>query len=285
MHTGGSPGSYTNSLCVASADNTGATGMPLIYNDQNFFYTETDSTGAKMVTIAGTWSFVYIDAIGEPEDYAAVNSAVSLSGKIVIVNRGETSFYEKGNNAISYNPKALIVANNQPGSIGMSLDDYTGSFPMVSITLADAQTIKATAASGTAGGYTYYTGSLTVSSAMTHGALSDNAEISSFSSWGVPGSLIMKPEITAPGGNIYSVYGSNNTGTGTAGGSDQYVSFSGTSMAAPHITGLTAVLAQYIAENNLSVPGHTTRQLIQSLLMSTAEPRLPCLFQDPPKPI
>ncbi len=273
MHTGGSPGTYTNSLCVASADNTGATGMPLTYNGQNFFYTETDSTGAKMATIAGTWSFVYIDAFGEAEDYAAVNSAVSLSGKIVIVNRGETSFYEKGNNAISYGPKAVIVANNQPGTINMSLDDYTGTFPMVSITLADAQTIKDTAASGTAGGCTYYTGSLTVNSAVIHGVVSDNAEISVFSSWGVPGSLIMKPEITAPGGNIYSVYGSAKTSSGgTEGGSDQYVSFSGTSMAAPHITGLTAVLAQYLAENNISVTGHTDRQLIQSLLMSTAEP-------------
>ena len=270
MHTGGSPGSYTNSLCVASADNTGATGAPLTYNGQNFFYTETDSTGAKMTTIAGTWSFVYIDAIGEPEDYAAVNSAVSLSGKIVIVNRGQTSFYEKGNNAISYNPKALIVANNQPGSIGMSLDDYTGTFPMVSITLADAQTIKASAASGTAGGYTYYTGSLTISSAMSHGVVSDNAEISSFSSWGVPGSLIMKPEITAPGGSIYSVYGYSNGDNVTT--HDQYTSFSGTSMAAPHVTGLTAVLAQYLAENNVSATGHTDHQLIQSLLMSTAEP-------------
>ena len=27
--------------------------------------------------------------------------------------------------------------------------------------------------------------------------------MSDFSSWGVPGSLEMKPEITAPGGNIY----------------------------------------------------------------------------------
>lgn len=31
--------------------------------------------------------------------------------------------------------------------------------------------------------------------------------MSSFSSWGVPGSLTLKPEITAPGGRIYSVWG------------------------------------------------------------------------------
>ena len=276
MHTGGSPGSFLNSLCVAAAQNTGATGTPLTYNGQNMFYTETDpgsTSRAKMTTVAGTWNFVYIDAVGEASDYSTVNSAVSLSGKLVIVNRGSLSFVEKGNNAISYSPKALIVANNDAGTINMSLDDYTGSFPMVSITLADAETIKATAASGTADGITYYTGSITVTTAIQHGEITDNAEVTSFSSWGAPGALTMKPEITAPGGDIYSVFGSNKTSSGsTAGGSDQYESMSGTSMAAPHITGLTAVLAQYIEENNVSVSGYTTRQLIQSLLMSTAVP-------------
>ncbi|MBO4684509.1 MAG: S8 family serine peptidase, partial [Desulfovibrio sp.] len=179
---------------------------------------------------------------------------------------------EKGNNAKSYSPKALLIANNQDGTISMSLGDYDGTFPMVSISLADAELIKDSAGSGTAGGYTYYTGTLSVGSGITHEIVSDNADVSSFSSWGVPGSLIMKPEISAPGGNIYSIYGTNNTGSGTAGGSDQYVVMSGTSMAAPHIAGLTGVLAQYVAENGITVPGHTTRQIIQSLLMSTAEP-------------
>ena len=48
---------------------------------------------------------------------------------------------------------------------------------------------------------------------------------------------------------------------------------SGTSMAAPQITGMAALVAQYIRENNLTEQtGLTARQLAQSLLMSTAEP-------------
>ncbi|MBR0481158.1 MAG: S8 family serine peptidase, partial [Firmicutes bacterium] len=39
----------------------------------------------------------------------------------------------------------------------------------------------------------------------------EDAVISDFSSWGIPGSLLLKPEITAPGGNIRSVYGTNVT--------------------------------------------------------------------------
>ncbi|MBQ1756030.1 MAG: S8 family serine peptidase, partial [Oscillospiraceae bacterium] len=273
MHTGGSPGSYTNSLCVASAENTGVTGSPLTFNgSQKVFYNETDSTGAKMTTIGGSYSYVYVDAPGNASDYSTVNSAVSLSGKIVICNRGDISFYEKGNNLKSYNPKALIVANNAAGTINMSLDDYTGTFPMVSITLADANTIKANSTAHTAGSITYYTGTVSVSSEVSHMQVTDNAEMSVFSSWGVPGSLLMKPEITAPGGNIYSLWGTNKTSSGNVGGSDKYELMSGTSMAAPHITGLTATLGQYLRENNVTLSGHTTRQIAQSLLMSTAVP-------------
>lgn len=274
MHTGGTPGTLINSLCVASADNTGVTGMPLYFNgDQRVFYTETDSTGAKMATIAGSYDFVYIDAVGTGADYSAVNAAASLSGKVVLVNRGEITFVDKGNNAKPYNPKALIVVNNDAGTVNMGLDDYTGSFPMVFIMLADGNTIKANSTKQTVGSYTYYTGSVQVTDSFFSEVIYDNPEMSSFSSWGVPGSLMMKLEITAPGGNIYSIYGTNKTQSGsTAGGSDQYESMSGTSMAAPHIAGLTGTLTQYLRENNLSVAGHTTRQLVQSLLMSTAVP-------------
>lgn len=50
--------------------------------------------------------------------------------------------------------------------------------------------------------------------------------MSDFSSWGVPGDLSLKPEITAPGGNIYST---RTDGT--------YGLMSGTSMASPSAAG------------------------------------------------
>ena len=100
-----------------------------------------------------------------------------------------------------------------------------------------------------------------------------NYTMSPFSSWGVPGNLTLKPEITAPGGNIYSVAGTNWDGTGYLGGTDQYELMSGTSMAAPQITGMTAVLKRYIETTGLSAKKFMTdRALAQSLLMSTATP-------------
>ena len=274
-HTGGSPGTFINSLGTASADNIGATGTPMKFNGKDIFYTATD---VDMATIPGTYNLVYIDAIGNSADYQAINSAVSLSGKIVIVNRGEISFVDKANNAVSYSPKGLIVANNASGSISMSLDGFEGSFPVVSITKADADYIKANSASHTTGSYTYYTGSITVSTDFVSGLVIDreDAIVSDFSSWGVPGSLIMKPEITAPGGDIYSVYGTAKTSSGTEGGSNQYVSYTGTSMAAPHMAGLAAVVGQYLREtengNDTLMRNYNIREITQSLLMSTATP-------------
>ena len=90
-------------------------------------------------------------------------------------------------------------------------------------------------------------------------------EMSDFSSWGVPETLELKPEITAPGGNIYSV-------NGMVAGGKSYESMSGTSMAAPQMAGIAAIMAEYIRENDLvEKTGLSIRQLSQSLLMSTAE--------------
>ena len=291
FHAGGSPGSYVNSFGTAAAQNTITTGAPLIFNgSQKVFYTEsTESSEGEaynnpaMSTIAGTYSYVYIDAPGEPSDYAAVSSAESLSGKIVIVHRGDLSFSEKGNNAVSYRPKGMVIANNTDGVIRMDLSDFEGSFPMVSITLKNAEQIKAGGTKHTAGGLSYYTGTVQVSS-VEETVITDRAEaeMTDFSAWGVPGSLLMKPEITAPGGDIYSVYGTAKTSSGgTEGGTSAYVSYSGTSMAAPHIAGLAAVVAEYLRENpvfesNPALSGsYSTRAIIQSLLMSTATPMAP----------
>ena len=277
--TVGVPGSYVSALAVASVDNDGLISSSLVVDGHQMGYSEalTDASGTPFSNSpiasldhsmkgSGTdYEFIMIDGLGKAEDYAGLD----LTGKIVLCSRGELYYAEKATIAAELGAAALIVYNNEPGTINMDLTDYAYSMPAVFLTKGNAEIIRAAAEKQTSkAGVTYYTGTITVKAALSGNY--DNSEfktMSSFSSWGVPGDLSLKPEITAPGGNIYSVNGLDRSGTA-------YELMSGTSMAAPQVSGLVAVLQQYLQENNISVPGLNARTLAQSLLMATAEPML-----------
>ena len=271
MTTTGSPGTSQNALSVASVDNVGNTGYYLKSGESIIFYGETEYSNAPMTTLAGEQKYILIDGYGTAEELAALGDAVK--GSILACSRGSISFYEKGNNAVAAGAIGTIVYNNQPGSINMDLTDYTGTAPCISVTQADGAILKANAAPVTDadGTVLYYEGTITVSDqvAVARPAQKpDTYTMSSFSSWGIPGSLTMKPEITAPGGGIYSV-------NGKVPGGQAYENMSGTSMAAPQVTGMVALAAEYLRQTGLAEKTNlTARQLAQSLLMSTSQPLL-----------
>ena len=263
--TVGSPGSYYNALTVASANNSGITanyfetkdGAKIFYNDGN------DTLAPKFRTLDtsadqnGTeYPYVLLAAKGTPEDYEGVD----VKGKVVFVQRGGITFGEKQQNAENAGAVAAVIYNNQPGTISMTLQGSKAVIPCVSITLAEGEAVAALSEEVAEG---VYEGTFkVVYNAATNYNAADGYTMSSFSSYGVPGTLDLKPEITAPGGNIYSTIDNGDYGL-----------MSGTSMAAPSVTGQSALVEQYIRENGLAEKnGLSVRTLAQSLIMATAVP-------------
>ena len=105
-------------------------------------------------------------------------------------------------------------------------------------------------------------------SVASNDTYSDSKPMSSFSGWGPSTDLSLKPEITAPGGDIYSAVPTENYA------SNHYQRMGGCSMATPHIAGCTALLNEYIqvhqgdymtAHQHMALP-----DLVENLMMSTA---------------
>ena len=282
MQTDGQPGSYANSLTVASVDNDGFIGNYLLIGQDPIAPSETTGfTNKPISTIVGEHEFVFFseDATKYAVDAAGNNLllayADAVKDKIVFVSRGQSSFYQKHDAAAAAGALACVVYNNQSGSINMDLSSSTATIPCVSITQDDGELVRTQAEPVYAEDGTtvlYYTGKIEVRGKEPVRFNRDYKTISEFSSWGVPGDLTLKPEIAAPGGNIYSLNGLHNSTSGMQGGHQDYELMSGTSMAAPQIAGIGALVKQYIESKGLSRSDLTDRALAQSIMMSTAEP-------------
>ncbi len=286
VQTGGSPGTYTNSLGVASAENIGYSGE-YMYVGPGYLcpFTEPDGySNAPIGTIAGENEYVYLFGIGTPEEFDALLETMGLEsfeGKVVLCDRGLIDFSAKANAAVERGAKGVIIVNTEDTLLNMVLEGYNHTAPVAMVSALYGQLFSMTDYGATIiqdgeGNPVSATGVVEINDGPVAGLLYENSEMSTFSSWGVPGDLSMKPEITAPGGLIYSVAGAINTGNGYF--YDDHASYEamgGTSMAAPQVAGMAALLAQYIKQNGLEEKtGLDARTLAQSLLMSTAEPML-----------
>ena len=280
--TGGEPGTGANALTIASVENVGkivsgslTVGGQLVDYSENFTY----SSNPKNTPIinmdnstdgAGTeYEYILFEHLSYADSYNGYEDLVA--GKVVLCSRGDNSFSDKANNAAKAGAIAVMIYNNVSGSVNMDLSDLQYEIPCVFITReASKKFISAGEEQTGSDGQTYYTGTLRIAKGQTlvPGVEGAAMEMSFFSSWGVTGDLALKPEISAPGGGIYSIDGSHKNAT------DRYTTMSGTSMAAPQIAGIGALVQQAIAEKGHIATGfaNANRGLTQSLLMSTAIP-------------
>ena len=244
----GAPGLNKNTIQVASIENTYQKSNQLSYiKDGEELYAPMAIAGNidPITTLTGPQEFVNC------ED-GSTEFLTDVEGKVVLVVRGGNTgpFVDKIQNAQDAGAAGIIVRNHE-----------TGGEELINMATPDVQTIPAVFVGYAAGmnllgleeKLVEFSDEMASVSNPTAGQMSD------FTSWGATPSLEFKPEITAPGGKIYSTL--NN---------DQYGTMSGTSMAAPHVSGGSALVMEYIKEQyeGLSL-GEQTR-LAKVLLMNTA---------------
>ncbi|QKE74850.1 S8 family serine peptidase [Arthrobacter citreus] len=185
--------------------------------------------------------------LGGPDDYKGVD----VKGKIVLVARGSYTFADKTKYAAQAGAAGIIVWN---ATNGVQYADQGGwDVPIMLVNSYADGVALANAINGS--------GTIHVNQTAKNES-PEMGRMTSFTSWGVTPSLELKPEITAPGGNIYSTVNNN-----------QYEVMSGTSMAAPHVAGGSALVQEYLKNDkrfsSLSVSERT--HLAKVLLMNTAK--------------
>lgn len=202
-------------------------------------------------TIPGTTPMRISSGINTTSDACAAFPAGTFTGAIAVIRRGSCSFAVKTNNASAAGAIAVIIANNQAGSIGPSVPGTT--IPVFSVTQVEGDSLRNFGQANPTN----------TSAQITFPALpvpNIPDVLGAFSSRGPAGIYnLLKPDVTAPGVSVLAAY----AGT-TLTGSEQLVELlNGTSMSSPHQAGAATLMRQ--ARPSWSVPE------IKSALALTAD--------------
>lgn len=244
----GSPGVADDSLQVASYENSFMKIDAVEYTIDG----ETGSFGFMSASQADPpgdgSSFELVDAgLGYPEDYEGKD----VEGKYALVQRGEFSFVDKALNAQNAGAAGVFVYNNTDGMANMASDPAI-EIPQLFLSKSDGELLAEALADGQNPTVSFHGDKTSIVNP-------DAGKMSDFTSWGLTPNLDFKPEITAPGGQIYSTL---NNG--------EYGIKSGTSMAAPHISGGGALVMEHV-DQEFGYEGADRVNLAKKLMMNTAE--------------
>ncbi|WNF36520.1 S8 family serine peptidase [Bacillaceae bacterium IKA-2] len=245
----GAPSVSYESIGVASSENQYIEMSALEYNSlsgENGLLSYMVSGSVDPTTLVGEFEVVYA-GLGGVDDF----NNIDVEGKVALIERGLYPFVEKTLNAQANGAVASIVFNNTSGYLSMASDPEI-AIPHLFMARTDGQKLRAFIESEEDSVTVEFKGEKTI-------ALNPDAgKMSNFTSWGLTPNLDFKPEITAPGGNILSTLQDNKYGL-----------MSGTSMAAPHVSGGAALIFNRV-DKEFGLDGAERSLLAKNLLMNTA---------------
>ena len=254
--TVGSPSTAASSLSVASMENTNVTCSAFNYKTDGGVGKKLQYNSPEMKYVGGmNGKFELVDCnLGEVSDF----DGKDLTGKVALIQRGVITFQEKYDNAIANNAAGIIIYNHASGgdeTIGMSVSNVKK--PLISIGHTQGEEIKKLINDGD------NKFNLDLSSEILASENPDVSDMSQYTSWGATSDLEFKPEVTAPGGDIYSLANNNS-----------YQSMSGTSMAAPNTSGTEALIMQAVKKKYPNLSGSDLVSYVKTTAMNTAKPMI-----------
>ncbi|HFU4469877.1 TPA: S8 family serine peptidase [Streptococcus suis] len=253
-----SPAAAKDSIAVASFNNThvvkdvftirGMENQPEFNNGKG---TYTQPSGLPDFDASKEYDYVFV-GIGNPEDFQGKD----LNGKVALIQRGTISFDAKIAEAKKNGAVGAVIFNNIDTGNDLSMavtSREARSIPSIFIPKALGLELADKSGTGT------YKLVFDKKKAMMENP--EGNQLSEFTSWGLTADGELKPDVTAPGGAIYS---SINDG--------KYASMNGTSMASPHVAGAVALIKKGLLARYPDLTGQALQDRIKQVLMSTARP-------------
>lgn len=205
----------------------------------------------------GNANLCFSDAVAAAAIGQVVLDTAKVTGKVVICTRGSNARVDKSLAVLNAKGVGMVLVDN-----GGGLVSEVHSVPTVHVTAADGAAIKS---------YAVSTSAATAAETAFYFAKQPAPTVAAFSSRGpnLADSNVLKPDLAAPGVAVIAAVTPEMTqsqraqlAAGTIQGMPAWASYDGTSMAAPHVTGVSMLLKQ----------SHPTWSpaAIKSALMTTA---------------
>lgn len=252
----GTPSTSRDSISVAAVESVNLVNEVLTLQDEdgneiNLNINIVENGGRDVLEspeYAGqSFEYEYV-GLGSDEEIVEVD----LTDKFAVISRGDLTFSEKAQNARQAGGTGVVIFNNvDDGTLVNMAIEGVDDFPIFGVNFESGQELIAN----------QDTHRLSFTGSTLQFANPDAGSLTDFTSWGLSADGELKPDLAAPGGNVYGAVND-----------DSYQSMSGTSMASPHVAGAVALLTQKLPDLYEGIEGQELTDLVKALLMSSARP-------------